>query len=133
MSHRTRALVTLGALVALVAFADTADAAKKKKKKAPAPVAAAVAEDAPPFDRDAAVNALTSVDLQKCRATNAPKGDGHVMITFEPAGGASNATVDKGPWLGTPTAKCIANQYKKAKVPAFKGDPVTVGKIFRFE
>jgi hypothetical protein len=34
---------------------------------------------------------------------------------------------------GTPTAKCIAKEFKKTKVPAFKGDVVQVGKLFRFE
>lgn len=35
--------------------------------------------------------------------------------------------------MGTPVAKCIASQFNKAKVPAFKGDPIQVGKSFRFE
>jgi hypothetical protein len=56
-----------------------------------------------------------------------------VLITFVPAGTATNAVVDKGPWLGTPVAKCIAKAFTKAKIPAFKGDAVTVGKSFRFE
>jgi hypothetical protein len=141
MARRTRFLFSIGALVAVsfVGTVDTADAAPKKKpaaKPAPAP-----APPPPPkepestaaFDRDAAVSAINSTDLQKCRATNPEKGEGHVMITFTPAGAATNALVDKGPWVGTPTAKCMAAQFKKTKVPAFGGDAVTVGKTFKFE
>jgi hypothetical protein len=85
------------------------------------------------FDKQAAAAALGSVDLTKCRATNAAKGEGHVMVTFAPTGTAQTATVDKGPMVGTPVAKCIAGKFKQAKVPAFKGDVVQVGKTFRFE
>lgn len=144
MSRRPRFLLSIGA-IAVAAFLGsvgspvTADAAPKKKPSAkPAPPPApAPAKDAPAagaFDREAAASAISSVDLAKCRATNAEKGEGHVMITFAPAGGASNATVDRGPWVGTPVAKCLAAQFKKqTKVPAFSGDPITVGKTFRFE
>src|SRR5205085_358255 len=114
---------------------DTADAAPKAKKPSakPAPAPAPVPASASSFDKDAAVQAISSADLAKCRATNAEKGDGHVTITFAPAGSASNAVVDKGPWVGTPVAKCLSQQFKKTKVPAFSGDPVTVGKSFKFE
>lgn len=137
MSRRTRFLFALGALLGAVAVSHSADAAKKRKpkKRTPAPAAPAPApkEDAPEFDREAAASALTSVDLQKCRATNVARGEGHVFITFTPGGAAASAEVDKGPWVGTPAAKCIAGQFKKAKVPAFGGEPVKVGKTFRIE
>src|SRR5262249_39627016 len=90
-------------------------------------------DDGPEFDRQAAASAITETDLHKCRATNATRGDGHVMITFTPEGHAQRAQVDKGPWVGTPVAKCMAKEFKKTKVPAFKGDSVTVGKSFHFE
>lgn len=137
MSRRTRFLLSIGALaaVALVGSADSADAAPKKKpsaKPAPAP-APKEATSASSFDKEAAASAISSVDLTKCRATNAEKGEGHVMITFAPGGTASSAVIDKGPWVGTPVAKCLAGQFKKAKIPAFGGEPVTVGKTFKFE
>jgi hypothetical protein len=118
-------------------LASTADAAPKKPKKPAAtetPASAPAKEEATSdFDKQAAVSAITEVNLQKCKATNAAKGEGHVMITFTPAGTAQTAHVDKGPWVGTPVAKCMAKEFKKAKVPAFKGDPVTVGKVFHFD
>jgi hypothetical protein len=123
--------------VAFIGSVDSAAAAPKKKPSAkPAPAPAPAPKDPPAsasFDKDAAVSAIGSVDLTKCRATNAEKGEGHVVITFAPAGTASNAVVDKGPWVGTPVAKCLASQFKKTKIPAFGGEPVTVGKTFKFD
>jgi hypothetical protein len=139
MSRRTRFLFSIGALtaVAFIGSVDSAAAAPKKKPSAkPAPAPAPAPKDPPAsasFDKDAAVSAIGSVDLTKCRATNAEKGEGHVVITFAPAGTASNAVVDKGPWVGTPVAKCLASQFKKTKIPAFGGEPVTVGKTFKFD
>jgi hypothetical protein len=115
-----RLSISLGALLGATTLTDAWAAPPK-------------AEDGPTFDRQAAAAALGSVDLTKCRATNAPKGEGHVMVTFAPSGTAQTATVDKGPMVGTPAGKCIAGKFKQAKVPAFKGDTVQVGKIFRFE
>ena len=145
MSRRAPLLFALCALLAAsLATADSAEAAKKGRKKkaktarahssAPAPAAPKpAAEEGPSFDREAATMALSSVDLTKCRATNAERGDGHVLITFAPDGAASSVNIDKGPWTGTPIAKCMAAQFKKAKIPAFSGEAVTVGKTFRFE
>ncbi len=56
-----------------------------------------------------------------------------MTVTFTPAGTASAATVDRGPMAGTPVTRCIQGQFAKAKVPAFRGDAVSVGKTFRFE
>jgi len=87
----------------------------------------------PTFDTKAATTALSSVDLTKFRATNAPKGEGHVFVTFAPEGNAKDVVMDRGAMKTSPVAKCIVGKFKQAKVPAFKGDPVVVGKIFRFE
>jgi hypothetical protein len=144
---RAHALLTLASVVCVALIADPASAAKKRKKRAPHVEAAkteapkpeapkpeaAKPEQATDFDRQAAITAITQLDLQKCKATNAARGEGHVMITFDPAGTATSAVVDKGPMVGTPTAKCLVAQFKKAKVPSFKGGAVTVGKSFQFD
>lgn len=129
---RLRVWTSLG-VVACVALAGmSAEAApKKKKKKASDPPK--TEEVTAEFDKSAAITAITEVDLSKCKATNVAKGEGHVMITFSPAGTAQNAVVDKGPWVGTPAAKCMAKAFKKVKVPAFKGESITVGKVFHLE
>lgn len=126
---RSKALLTSALLLAVVTVAGTSDAGPKKPKSPKPPTT----EDAAPFDKAAAANALSSIDLVKCKSTNAPRGDGHIMVKFQPAGTATEAVVDKGPWVGTPVAKCIAKEFKKAKIPAFAGDVVQVGKSFRFE
>jgi hypothetical protein len=98
-----------------------------------APPKADTGDGGPTFDKNAAASVLSSVDLSKCRATNAPKGDGHVLVTFAATGSAKDAVVDKGPMVGTPAAKCIAKKYRETKIPAFKGESVLVGKTFHFE
>lgn len=136
---RGRLLLSFAVLVAVVTAAAGSNAEPKRGKKKPAATAPAKPapppkEDAPPFDRDAAVNALTSVDLAKCKTPNAARGEGHVAVRFAPSGAVVEASVDRGPMLGTPAAKCIGAQFKKqAKVPAFSGDAVLVGKLFKFD
>ena len=130
MSRFASTLVAISALAALAMSVSTADAAGKKPKKVEEPAAAAATID---FDRNAAVSAINEVSLQRCKATNATKGEGHVTITFQPGGPAERALIDKGPWVGTPVGKCMAKEFKKVKVPAFKGEAVTVGKSFKFE
>lgn len=113
-----RIALALGVLLSALASADASRAA---------------AQEDSGFDRSAASSALSSVDLAKCKSPKAARGEGHVLVRFAPSGSASEAVVDKGPMVGTPVAKCIAGQYKKAKVPAFKGQPVQVGKTFHFD
>jgi len=131
---RLQAMLTSAVLLAVVTVAGGSDAAPKKPKgpKPPKPAPVQV-EEATPFDKQAASDVLSSIDLVKCKSTNAPRGEGHIVVKFTPAGSATEATVDKGPLVGTPVAKCIAKEFKKAKIPAFKGEIVQVGKLFRFE
>ncbi len=129
----SKSLLTSALLLAVVTVAGAAGAGPKKPKAPPKEPKPPTSEEASPFDRQAAASALSSVDLLKCKSTNAPRGEGHIIVKFQPAGTASEAVVDKGPWVGTPVAKCIAREFKKAKVPAFAGEVVQVGKSFRFE
>lgn len=89
--------------------------------------------EGPVFDKDAAANALRQVDLVKCKIAGGPRGEGHVTITFASEGAATDVTVDRGPYVKSPVERCIVGQYKTAKVPAFKGEPVKVGKTFRID
>ena len=129
---RVQALLMSASLLAAAAVAGDSWAGPKKPK-APKPAPPTSTEEAATFDRQAASSALSSVDLVKCKSTNAPRGDGHITVKFMPGGSAAEAVVDKGPMMGTPAAKCIAKEFNKTKVPAFKGDVVQVGKSFRFE
>lgn len=90
------------------------------------------------FDRDAANNALSSVNLGVCKpkgkkAKNAPTGDGHVIVTYSPNGKAEGASVDTPTFAGTHVGTCIEAQFKKTRVPPFDGASVSVGKKFKFE
>jgi hypothetical protein len=85
------------------------------------------------FDRNAAASALSSVDVQACKRTKGPTGEGHVVVTFGKSGSATTATVDKPPYAGTRVGDCVAKRFKKATVPAFQGEPVTVGKTFKID
>lgn len=130
MSRVQSWLTSSAMFLAVVALAGGSSAAPKKPKKDPKPTAT---EEPVPFDKSAASSSLSSVNLEKCKSTNAPRGEGHVVVKFTPVGSATEAVVDKGPLVGTPVAKCIAKEFKKAKVPAFSGEIVNVGKSFRFE
>jgi hypothetical protein len=116
-------VLVLGAAVALPATAD----AKGPKAAKPAADAGAM------FNKDAALTALKSVDLVKCKVSGGPRGEGHVTVTFAPSGAATGAAVDRGPFVKSPVERCIVAAYKKASVPAFKGDAVSVGKSFRID
>jgi len=120
-TFRAAAFTTSLALVAL-----DAEAGRKRPK-------VETTASAADFDKQAAASAIAEVSLAKCRATNATRGEGHVIITFTPAGTAERAAIDRGPWVGSPVAKCMAKEFKKTRVPAFRGEAVTVGKSFHFE
>ncbi len=85
------------------------------------------------FSKEAAASALASVDVAKCKPKKGPTGEGHVIVTFAPAGNAQGAVLDQGPFVGTKAEKCIVKEYRRAKVPAFKGAAVSVGKKFKIE
>ncbi len=90
-------------------------------------------EPGPVFDKGAASNALKSVELVKCKIAGGPRGEGHVFVTFGTDGGTSDVQVDRGPFVKSPVERCITTQFRSAHVPAFKGEPVKVGKTFRID
>jgi hypothetical protein len=51
-----------------------------------------------------------------------------VTITFSPSGRVTSATIGGPPFAGTPTGGCIAATLRRARVPPFTGDMVTVKK-----
>jgi hypothetical protein len=95
-----------------------------------APAAAPAPASGAPFDRGAAAAALAAVNPAACKKPDGPTGSGHVTVTFEPSGSVSSAVVDSGPYPGTPVGGCIAGKYRGARVPAFGGSSVKVGKSF---
>ncbi|HET7543881.1 MAG TPA: hypothetical protein VFK05_28615 [Polyangiaceae bacterium] len=95
------------------------------------------AHNAPPpaapdteFDRDAARSALASAAAQAsaCRKEGDPSGTASLTITFAPSGRVTSAQIQGPPFSGTATGGCIASTMRRASVPAFSGDYVTVSK-----
>ena len=88
------------------------------------------AEPGTEFDRDAARSALASAAAQAsaCRKDADPSGTATVSITFAPSGRVTSANLQGPPFAGTATGGCIASTLRRAKVPAFSGDYVTVTK-----
>lgn len=107
-----------------------AAAAEAAGKKPSAPSAGGGGGSTAPFDRGAAAAALGSVNVQACKKGDGPTGAGHVTVTFGPDGSVQTAVVDSGPYPGTAVGGCVAGKYRGARVPAFGGAPVRVGKSF---
>jgi hypothetical protein len=87
-------------------------------------------EPAGPFNREAAATALTAAAAQasSCRKEGDPSGVASVVITFAPSGRVTSANIGGPPFAGTPTGGCIASTLRKARIPAFDGERVTVSK-----
>jgi predicted Zn finger-like uncharacterized protein len=107
-----------------------APAAKDEPKPEPAPAREPAAEPSGPFDRSAATASLTSSAAQAsaCRKEGDPSGVASVIVTFAPSGRVTSANISGPPFAGTATGGCIAAALRKARVPAFEGDRVTVSK-----
>jgi outer membrane biosynthesis protein TonB len=97
------------------------------KPAAPEPKEVAVGGD---FDKAAAGTALTSAaqEASGCRKEGDPSGVAVVHVTFSNAGRATRAVIEGPPFAGTQTGGCIAATLRKATVPPYGGDRVTVTK-----
>lgn len=102
-------------------------AATTPKKEEPAPAAGTA-----PFSVSAAQVALTQAATNSagCKKPDGPTGSGKVQVTFATSGRVTSATVAGPPFAGTPVGGCVAGVFRKAKVPPYAGNPVTVSKSF---
>ena len=100
---------------------------KEPKKEEPAPAAGTA-----PFSVSAAQVALTqaATNAAGCKKPDGPTGSGKVQVTFATSGRVTSANVAGPPFAGTPVGGCVAGMFRRAKVPAFAGNPVTVSKSF---
>lgn len=86
------------------------------------------------FDRGATTEVLRSITPDTCRELAGLRGEFHVATTFAPDGSVANATFDEEPKLAhTPRGACVLERFRSLHIPAFEGEPVTVGKRTRFE
>jgi outer membrane biosynthesis protein TonB len=84
------------------------------------------------FDVGAARAALmaAAANAAACKTAGGPTGSGKVQATFSTSGRVTSATVISGPFGGTAVGGCVASTFRRARVPAFSGDPQTVAKSF---
>lgn len=99
-----------------------------EKKEEPA----AAAQGTSPFSVSAAQVALTQAasNAGGCGKPGGPTGSGKVQVTFATSGRVTTANVTGGAFPGTPVGGCVAGVFRKARIPAFSGNPVTVSKSF---
>jgi len=85
---------------------------------------------AAPFDTAAANSALGAAAgaASGCRQEGDPSGTARVIVTFAPSGRVTTANVSGPPFAGTKTGGCIAAAMRRAKVPPFSGEMMTVSK-----
>jgi hypothetical protein len=74
--------------------------------------------------------AEAATEAQACKQSGGPTGKVTVVVTFDPNGKASGATITDAPFAGTATATCIASAFKRASIAPFSGLPGTVSKTF---
>lgn len=67
---------------------------------------------------------------QACKQVGGPTGKVTVVVTFDPSGKVSGASITDAPFAGTPTAACISAALKRATIAPFSGLPGTVSKTF---
>ena len=101
----------------------------EKKPDKPEPAQPAISGS---FSKDAAVAALSVAASQAtvCKRPEGPWGSGKCLVTFAPSGRVTTANVTGAPFAGTPVGGCVANVFRRAKIPSFSGDAVTVSKSF---
>jgi hypothetical protein len=87
------------------------------------------------FDANAAKAALATAAARTpaCREKGGPAGKATIVVTFDPSGKVSSATVSDAPFAGTPSGTCIATAMKRATIPPFSGLPGTVTKIISIQ
>lgn len=74
--------------------------------------------------------AQAASEAQACKQNGGPTGKVTVVVTFEPSGKVSGATITDPPFAGTATATCISSALKRATIAPFSGLPGTVSKTF---
>ncbi len=101
----------------------------EKKPDKPEPAQPAISGS---FSKDAAVATLSVAASQAtvCKRPEGPWGSGKCLVTFAPSGRVTTANVTGAPFAGTPVGGCVASVFRRAKIPSFSGDAVTVSKSF---
>lgn len=123
----TRVEVPAVTIVARPRPADGADEAAIDAPLAP-PAEAPEAANLPEFDAEAARQSIAAAEarLSVCRGPSDASGPATVVVRYAPSGRVTTATVESGPFVGTPAGSCIAATFRSSRVPPFAGEAVTV-------
>jgi predicted Zn finger-like uncharacterized protein len=115
--------------------ASTTDSKTATTTKTTKPAAPAGDSTAPPFNKSAAISALSSAagSAAGCKIPGGPSGSGKAIVTFAPSGRVTTANVVGGKFGGTSVGGCVASRFRGARVPAFSGSAVTVSKSFTIQ
>ena len=112
--------------------APPAEPAEPKEKE---PAKEAKAEAAPAAN--AAVNAAAATALgnaaklaSSCRPRGGPSGDGKARVIYSPEGEVQSVEILTAKFRDTLTGSCVRMVFRRAKIPAFKGEPPTFIKSF---
>jgi len=108
-------------------FAELFAAGARKAESKGATVAPANRFDAAPTR---APLAQAATDAQACKQNGGPTGKVNIVVTFDPNGKVSSASITDAPFAGTATAVCISSAFKRATIAPFSGLPGTVSKTF---
>jgi hypothetical protein len=80
----------------------------------------------------AATKALTEASLvaASCNPRGGPSGTGKARIVYAPSGNVRSVEIMTEKFRDTVTASCIRMIYRRAKIPAFPGEPLSFMKAF---
>jgi len=108
-------------------FAELFAAGARKAESKGATIAATTRFDAA---ATTAPLAQAAREAQACKQSGGPSGKVTVVVTFDPNGKVSSASITDPPFAGTATATCISSALKRAVIAPFGGLPGTVSKTF---
>jgi hypothetical protein len=100
-------------------------------EEAPKPADLPPISERPPLNRGAAIAALgrAANSASSCKSNGGPTGSGTANVTFSPDGNVTSASVG-GKFAGTPVGSCVAGLFRRARIPPFRGSPVSLSKTF---
>ena len=90
------------------------------------PPIAAIAAPTSTFDPLTARRALLDASIDECRDTSGPSGTAVLRVAFDPASGRVASSTVEGTFAGTSLGNCLANVYRRVRVPPVSGGTAVV-------
>jgi hypothetical protein len=112
------------------AVAAAAAPAAPKQPKAEAPASAAEPANASVNEAAAAALATSANLASSCRPRGGPAGAGKARVIYSQDGEVQSVEILTAKFRDTLTGSCVRMVFRRAKIPAFKGEPPTFIKSF---